>query len=163
VQSLAPLAKTKSLHSLNIDSTRIRDLQPLADVTGLTVLHANHTLIDNLQPLAKLPKLERIYCDQTLIKRDKADAFTSSNKNVLVIFDSKDLQSWWTSLPQPWQKLLSDRAQISTSPSKEELARVTALDSINISNQAEIIDLTPLQKLPKLQIIIANGSGITCE
>jgi Leucine-rich repeat (LRR) protein len=161
VQSLTPLQKLKSLSILNIDSTRIRDLQPLSTLDSLSVLHANHTQLDNLQPLQKLPLLEKVYCDQTLITREKADAFTTANRNVLVIFDSKDLSSWWSSLGSDWQRVLSKAANVNLQPSKEELARVTTLDSINISNQGGIKDLEPLRKLPRLKFLNASNTSIS--
>lgn len=161
VQNLGPLQKLKAITLLNIDSTRIRDVQPLAALDNLTVLSANYSQVDNLQPLLKLPRLERIYCDQTPISREKADAFTLANRNVLVIYDSKDLNTWWSSLKLDWQKMLSKAAGVNIQPSKEELARVTTLDSLNISNQSGINDLEPLRKLPRLKFLNAGNTAIT--
>jgi Leucine-rich repeat (LRR) protein len=161
VQNLTPLQKLKSLTSLNIDSTRIRDLQPLSALDNLSVLHANHSQVDNLTPLQKLPRLERVYCDQTPITREKADDFTLANRNVLVIFDSKDLNIWWSSLGPDWQRMLSKAANVNIQPSKEELARVTTLDSIIISGQSGIKDLEPLRKLPRLKFLNASNTSIT--
>lgn len=160
VSNVTPLQKLTTLTVLTIDSTRIRDLQPVSSLVNLTTLSANYTQVDNLMPLAKLPKLERVYCDQTLVKRESADAFTSANRKALVIFDSKDLLSWWSTLPESWKMELSESARISTTPSKEELAKVTVLDSINFSGRTEITTLEPLQKLPGLQVLIADHSGI---
>ena len=160
IQDLSPLSGVATLVSLNIDSTLIRDITPLASLDDLEVLHANYTFISDLSPLQKLPRLERIYCDQTPVKKAAADAFMSSKPGVLVIYDSKDLQAWWNSLPGDWQSILTATAGISMSPGKEELARVPNVDSINFSNNRSITTLEPLRRLQKLRVINANNSGI---
>src|SRR5690606_15752361 len=89
-----------------------------------------------------------------------ADAFMAAKPEVLVIFDSKDLQAWWNKLPKDWQRILSNTARIGIQPRKEELARVTNLDSISFSNDRSIITLEPLRRLEKLEVILANNTAI---
>ena len=160
IQDLSPLSGLSGLVSLNIDSTLIRDIKPLATLQDLEALHANYTFISDLSPLQKLPKLERVYCDHTPVKKNAADAFMASRPGVLIIYDSKDLQAWWGSLSADWQNLLTKTAGISTTPGKEELARVPNLDSISFSNNRSITTLEPLRRLQKLRVINANNTGI---
>ena len=161
VWNIGPIGQFGNLQVLEIDSTKVADISPLASAAALKVLSANNTQISEILPLQKLPNLERIYCDQTHVKRDKADAFNRANPRVLVIFDSKDLQNWWETLSDEWQNILGKAARVRTIPSKEELARVTTIDSVNFSGNRFIVDLDPLRKLPKLRVLIANKSGIT--
>jgi Leucine-rich repeat (LRR) protein len=161
VRDAGPLKVLKNLSMLTIDSTGIRDITPLNTLQNLKVLHANFTLISDLQPLQKLPGIEKIYCDHTSITRDKADAFMSVRPNVLVIFDSKDLKAWWETLPQEWKEVLSSSARIAQNPTKEELAKVTNIDSINFQSNTPIRDLEPLRKLQKLKVIIASKTSVT--
>ena len=167
IQELGSLKALKYLTILDIDSTRTRQLTPLSGLEKLRELHANYTLISDLQPLQKLSHLERIYCDHTAISRDKADAFMVANPMVLVVYDSKDLKAWWTTLSPEWQNVLRKTTSINLSsdganrdPSKEELAKVTNLDSINLSDNHSIYDLEPLRKLLKLKVILANKTSI---
>jgi Leucine-rich repeat (LRR) protein len=160
VQDLSPLMALHNLVTLDIDSTLVRDLKALSGLQNLEVLYANYTFISDLTPLRKLPKLQRVYCDQTPVKKPIADAFMAAKPNVLVIFDSKDLQSWWNTLPEPWQRILSHAAAIGINPRKEELARVTNLDSINFGNDRSITTLEPLRKLEKLKVIRANNTAV---
>jgi hypothetical protein len=101
-----------------------------------------------------------VYCDHTRIKQDQANAFISERPGVLIIFDSEDLKTWWATLPEAWQRIFTTSAKIGSSPSKEELAKVTNLDSLNIGGSASISSLEPLQRLPKLKVVIANKTGI---
>ena len=160
IQDLAAAKGLVSLVSLNIDSTAIRDIRPLSSLENLEVLYANYTFFSDLRPLLKLPKLQRVYCDQTPVNRQAANSFMASRPEVLIIYDSKDLQAWWSSLTPDWQHVLSNTAHMPLRPGKEELARATNLDSINVSNNRSITSLEPLRKLQKLEVIIANNSGI---
>jgi hypothetical protein len=160
IVNLSPLSNLKVLSSLDLDSTKFTDASPLKNLEGLMVLSVNYTTISNLQLLEDLKKLERVYCDGTLVNRDLADAFMASNPEVLVIFDSEDLRGWWNTLSVAWKTVLSTTAKIQIDPTKEELARVTNLDSINVSDNAAVLDLEPLKRLPKLKTVVVGKTSI---
>lgn len=159
IRELNSLKGFKNLKILNIDSTRITSVEPLSTTENLVILHANATQIADLKPLQKLTHLEKIYCDQTGVKRETADAFMAAMPDVLVVFDSKDLKSWWDALPLSWQQILSERAKITTAPAKEELAKVALIDSLNLSGTG-ITDLEPVHQLQKLRILNASNTLI---
>ena len=145
-----------NLKELKLDSNKLTDISVVKDLTDLTELSANYTLVSDLSSLQGLPNLKRIYCDHTPITRAVAEAFMAANPAVLVIFDSEDLKSWWVTLTPAWRNIFTRVAQISTNPSKEELAKLTKLDSINISNTG-ITDIEPLARLRQLRkIVLAN-------
>ena len=160
IKDVSSLKGLTALGTLDLDSTRIANIESLGGLEKLKVLHANHTLISDLKPLQKLPQLEKIYCDQTPITREVADAFMAANPKVLVVFDSRDLKVWWDTLTPEWQVVLGKAASIGAAPSKEELAKVTSVDSINLGENGHMYNLEPLRKLQKLQVIIANKTSI---
>lgn len=161
VQDLGPVSQLVNLTSLSIDSTVIRDIRPLASLQKLHVLYANYTFFKDLTPLLKLSQLQRVYCDQTPVNREIANSFMAARPGVLVIYDSKDLQAWWNTLSANWRRVLSATAKISLTPGKEELARVTNLDSVNVGNDPSITTLEALRKLLKVRVIIANNTSIS--
>ena len=161
IQDLTPAKGLTALTSLNIDSTLVRNVSPLAGLTNLEVLYANYTYISELTPLKDLDALERVYCDHTSVNKSVADAFMSANPEVLVIFDSKDLQAWWTTLPSNWKRILSTTAKIRLMPGKEELATLPNIDSINLSNDRSVTSLEPLRKLQKLKVILLGNTGVS--
>jgi Leucine-rich repeat (LRR) protein len=160
VNLLAPLQGLTSIQVLNLDSTRLSEITSLSALKNLRVVHLNYTAVANLRPLQELKHLERIYCDHTPIKQTLANAFMSANPGVLVIYDSEDLRGWWQQLQDPWREVLASAAGVQPDPTKEDLARVTNLDSINIANNQSIMDLRPLQHLQKLRVILAAGTSI---
>ncbi len=161
VGNLSPLGGLKNLTTLNLDYTSITDVSILRNLEKLEVLYVNHTAISNLRPLQELKSLEKIYCDNTPIKKTLADAFMASNPQVLVIYDSEDLKGWWETLPTAWKGILSNAAKIELDPTKEDLAKVTNLDSINFAGNIDIRDIVPLMKLQRLKTIVANKTSIT--
>jgi len=156
VINLSSLGGLKNLKILKLDSNMIADIRVLKDLTGLTELYVNYTLVSDLSPLQDLPNLKRIFCDHTAITRAIAEDFMTANPTVLVIFDSEDLKSWWITLTPAWQNVFTKATTISRDPGKEELAKLTKLDSINVTNSG-ISDLEPLARLRQLRkIILAN-------
>lgn len=158
VVNLSSLAGLQNVKVLRLDSNKIADIQVLQNLTGLTELYLNYTLVSDLSSLQNLPNLKRIYCDHTAITRTVAESFMQSNPSVLVIYDSEDLKSWWAMLAPAWKKVFSSTAKIGSNPSKEELARLTKLDSINVSDK-DVKNLEPLAQLRQLRkIVLANTS-----
>jgi Leucine-rich repeat (LRR) protein len=81
--------------------------------------------------------------------------------DVLVIFDSEDLRTWWLTLSESWKNAFTRAAPTSFKPSNEELVRVTNIDSIVLQPDTLITSLEPLRKLRKLRVLIAAGTGIS--
>jgi Leucine-rich repeat (LRR) protein len=160
VQDLSPVKGLTSLENLSFDSTRITSLEALSALQRLKVIKANYTRINTLEPLRNLKELEKVYCDHTDITRQIADGFRVQNPNALVIYDSKDLRSWWDGLSAPWRDVLKASAKIGATPSKEDLALVTNLDSINVTRNPGIIDIEPLRKLLKLHTVKIGGTAV---
>jgi Leucine-rich repeat (LRR) protein len=160
VENVSPLKGLKNLTVLSLDSTQVSYIKALSELENLKILRMNFTLISDLGALQGLAHIERIYCDQTKINRAMADAFMASKKGMLVIYDSKDLKGWWDSLPMAWQKVFREAAKTGSSPTNEDLAKITNLDSINIADNNDLTDIEPLERLQKIQVLLAGGSGI---
>jgi Leucine-rich repeat (LRR) protein len=160
VSDLAPLTNLKSLTELRIDSTNVVNAIPAAQLTSLTILSMNNTKVTTLDPLKGLQKLQKVYCDHTPIRQEIADSFMATKKGTLVVFDSKDLKSWWETLSKDWQNILYKASREGRVPSKDELAILANEDSINLNSSSYINNLEPLKRLPKLQVIVASKTGI---
>ena len=161
VENVSPLRGLKNLVVLNLDSTNVSFMKPLGELTNLRILYVNRTRITDLSALETLPHIERIYCDQTQVTRSMADSFMATRKGVLVIYDSKDLKGWWDSLPISWQKVFRETANTGSVPTNEELAKITNLDSINVADADGVEDVEPLERLQKLQVLVARGTEIS--
>lgn len=161
VRDLTPLSGLKKLEVLNLDSTYFEDITAFRGLSALRTLSLNYSSVANLRPLNELEHLERIYCDHTGITRIIADDFTASHPGVLIIFDSELLHTWWMSLTAEWRNVLASAAQVGPQPTKEELARVTNLDSINFSGNIAIQSLEPLEMLQKLNAVVLSNTTVS--
>lgn len=161
VNEIEPLKQLTSLTRLTLDSTLVRTLQGLGSLEMLKILSINHTSVSDLTPLLKLQNLEKIYCDNTGINQVAADLFMAANQDVLVIFDSEDLKLWWNQLSVDWQTVFTKAATLGVAPTKEELATIPSLDSINLDGNKNIDNLEPLGRLQKLKILLANKTSIS--
>jgi len=161
VDNVEPLKNLRMLTKLTLDSTKISKLDGLGSIEMLKTLSINNTAVSDLAPLQKLVHLEKIYCDNTGINQDAANAFMALHPKVLVIFDSEDLKVWWNQLSPAWQTVFFISAGPKGNPTKEELAIIPLLDSINLSGEKNLINLEPLSKLKKLKVLLANKTSIS--
>jgi hypothetical protein len=160
ITEISAITNLTQLVNLNLDSTAVRDFGAVAGLTNLKVLSVNGTSFADFEPLLALPRLERIYCDATGITQQAANDFMSKHPSTLVVYDSKDLRSWWQDLSTVWKDVLRRAASIQELPSNEDLAKVTNLDSINLTNYVSIKSLEPLRKIPMIRILHASYSGV---
>jgi len=161
VDDVEPLKNLRMLTKLMLDSTKISTLAGLGSIEMLETLSINHTAVSDLAPLQKLEHLEKIYCDNTGINQEAANSFMALHPNVLVIFDSEDLKVWWNQLSPDWQTIFSRSAGLDGNPTKEELAIIPLLDSINLHGNQNLDNLEPLTRLTKLNLLLANKTSIS--
>ncbi|ELR69065.1 Leucine-rich repeat protein [Fulvivirga imtechensis AK7] len=161
VNTLASLGQLTKLETIRADSTPVSSLEPLSQLKNLKVLSINYTTVSSLAALNDQPQLERVYCDVTLITKEAAQNFMAANPGVLVIFESEDLKTWWVGLSVAWQNIFKQFAHIGNGkPTKEELAKVTNIDSINIAGNVYIGDIEPLSKLRKAEKVNISNTAV---
>lgn len=160
IVNLSYLSTLSSVKVLFLDSISVADITALGGMEHLEEVYINYTPVSNLTALQKLSRLRRVYCDHSKIDKTTAEAFMAMRPEVLVIFDSEDLKTWWAMLSHDWRTLLQQSGGISSNPSKEELATITKLDSINLDHSA-ISDLDPLRRFTNLKVIIASNTSVS--
>ncbi|MGK7391470.1 MAG: leucine-rich repeat domain-containing protein [Candidatus Cyclobacteriaceae bacterium M2_1C_046] len=162
VKSLPPLNEMKNLKVLDISHTDVDDIQPVSNLNNLEEIHFDSTSIDSLDALEDINSLKRIYSDDAGISRQEAAAFMQRNPGTLVIFASDRLFEWWKNLSPDWKKaLLKHNVFVNkTAPSKEELAALTRIDSLNLSNFG-LYDLEPLNSFHQLFYLDISKNNIS--
>ena len=184
VTDLAPLNSLLTLNYLDIsDNEQIESLEDLQQLSQLKVLYCNNTTVNNLEPLSTLEKLEtlycenteiisleglgllanlkKVYCDNSLLGRQKAIKFMKEHPNILVVYESKQLQMWWDELPERWKVIFANIAELDSIPTKEQLHKITTIKEINIAGDNLIKSLLPLEKLKNLQNLNASNTPIS--
>ncbi|WP_185152707.1 leucine-rich repeat domain-containing protein [Fulvivirga aurantia] len=161
IHKLEPLSGLNKLSIINLDSTNIIDLQPLGQLNNLEVVSINFTSVGSLEPLSAIKSLKSLYCDNTpLLLTKDISTFARNHPKVLIVYASEDTQSWWVSLSDSWRAIFQKQLNISNNPSKETLAKVTAIDSLDISHNSAINSLEPLKRLRDLRWLDARHTSI---
>ena len=158
VSDISPLHALVNLHFLNIEGTHVTDLAPLNNLDGLNEINFSNTKISDLMPLDKMSRLSKIYCDNSLVDKKMTDTFMSSNPNVLVIYETKALESWWNALPSFWKDLLTDQAMTSKRPTKEELHSIINIRNLKVNHFIQ--DAEPISRLTNIEFLDMSDSKI---
>ena len=162
ISDLNPIKHLEELQGLNIDYTRVTDLSSLSNMQQLNEIQCSNTDIADIMPLKDIPHLVRIYCDNTNVDSEKAGAFYKANGNVMVIFETATLKTWWENLPIYWKKAFMKQTNIGIDPSPEELHSLIQIKSMEVD--PAIQDATPIGRLTNLEnLSIANSKIIDIE
>jgi Leucine-rich repeat (LRR) protein len=159
--SLNSIQYLVTLKRIYLEKTNISDLKPLSRLENLQIIDADRTGVADLEPLGSLPKLEKIYCDQTQVTRSTANSFMASHPNILVIYESQQLSTWWEGLSTDWQDIFKGYVILDQNPTTEQLHKLTLINQVNIEGKANLTSLEPLINLSNLTEIQAKGTGIT--
>ena len=161
VSNLQSLSGLANLEVLYFNGTPVTEVTALKGLGKLQMIFCNGTNINDLSPLDGHSELKRIYCDKSLVNYQKAQQFMQKNPSVLVIFESEELTKWWSTVPVEWKKLFSYYTKMDDQPTNEQLHRLAAIDSINISGRTTITTLAPLEMLKQLRRLECANSGIS--
>ena len=166
--SSCPINDINSLSNLNdlniflCNNTMTNDLNALSNLNKLSIIHCENTEITNLDALNDMPDLAKVYCDNTLLNEQKAVEFMTKNPHVLVVYETKKLKKWFSSLSQEWKNIFAANVEIDLSmPSKEDLHEVTSILELDISENENVTSLDPLFRLKNIKKLNAHHTNIT--
>ena len=157
IESIDQLSNLYNLRSINISNTPITDLASIKSLHKLEQLSMNNTWISNLDPIVSLTALKAIYCDNSGIHLKEATAYTLKHPHTLVIYQTEGLVKWWNAMRAEWKAYFHTLKVIDDLPTKEQLAELVNVDSINVAGNLKIKEVAPLQQLLRLRkVYIAN-------
>ncbi|WP_026952161.1 leucine-rich repeat domain-containing protein [Algoriphagus mannitolivorans] len=159
--NLSSLAGFKEMVNLNLSQTNIQDLSPLKEFENLEFLDVTATPVSDLTPLHGLSKLRKVLADETQLSNLAADNFVRQNPDVLLIHHVKDLESWWSTLSDPWKAALkrANPAITNDSPGVETLTKTVTVSHLDLSGLG-VETLNPLVKFVNLQTVDFSDNPI---
>lgn len=154
IQSLA------NLESLNIENTYIKDLTPLQEMNNLKFLNIKNTPIVDLTPLVNDNSIEIILADSTITRKNVID-LKESQRQVTVIYQTKQLQEWWDGIDAIWQAIFRKHINCQTEiPNAFELQKIVDLRELVIPTEMPIISLNPIKDFIWLERLTINNQTI---
>ena len=165
VSDFSPLSGLKNLVHLEAEHCPVADLEPLRGCTTLKKIFLDHSEVSDLTPLAGLPQLNRIYCDNTMVSDRAAREFRRIRPEVLIVFNSGSLLSWWENMGADWQTVLMEKmARDDMAPGRELLQEMANIEELNLTNRPGIRSLAPaemLSRLKRLEVARTSISDLT--
>jgi len=159
IRSINTLTK---LHSVYLNGTSLSSLNGISDSLNLAIIAIDNTSIADLSPLNDLAALKMVYCDSSLVKLDNVKTFINANPGVLVIYETKSLQTWWTHLNENLKDFIRSRVDsITEPPQTETLHQIIFTESVNLSGQKSINSLEGFQQLINLKKLDISGTEVS--
>ena len=160
VTDIGPLKNLINLQTLYLNNTSVSSLQPLSSLANLKVISIENTQVADLSPLYGMKDLQFVYADNSLVMLKEANKFLDKNPGCLLIFQTFENTSWWKGLSKAWQDVFIAALGVKGAPDKLQLQQIANIDSLGFSENTSISDLTPVQKLSRLEKLTFTGTTV---
>ncbi len=159
---LQPIQGLANLQSLDISHTYINDLKPLQDMGNLRYLNIMNTPVTDLSALSNDDRIEVINADSTAIDKSQVVALKESQRQVIVVYQTEALKTWWNGLNPIWQAIFRNAiATPSEMPDALELQQIADLRELEITPEFPIISIEPLTSLIWLERLTINNQSVS--
>jgi Leucine-rich repeat (LRR) protein len=160
VTDINPLKNLLNLQILYLNNTSVSSLQPLSALANLKVISIENTQVADLSPLYGMANLVYIYADNSQVVLKEANKFFDKVPGCLLIFQTFENNNWWKALSKAWQEVFIAAEGLKGQPDKLQLQQIANLDSLSFSENFSISDLTPVQKLSRLERLSFTGTSV---
>jgi len=157
VTDVLPLTEVKTLKELQGKNTGIQVLSVLKDNSELVRIDVEGSPVEGIQELVGLSKLVYLNVNGSQVDEETVPAFLLQRPDLLLIYRSAALATWWESLTEDWKQVFVEKMGGGQSPSNEALHTLTARSDLFLE-KVSLTDLEPLlvfSNLRKLSIFDA--------
>jgi hypothetical protein len=161
VTSLDPLKDLAEITRINASNTKVSSVMALSKLTHLANLVIDNTAVNDISPLIPLKKLTLIYADNTGLTLEKANDFMDANNTCLVISRTYENTQWWNELSQAWKDDLAKYFNITGTPDKVQLQKITGTEKLVINEDPSIISLQPVVNLSRLKELEISDTRVS--
>jgi hypothetical protein len=179
ISDLSPLSDLIDLKYLDCSNTGIQACDALHDLMNLEYLNLSQTPIKEIQCLSRLKNLKELNVEETgissvnvfeqtnldLIRADNSQIglfevkqFKKENPDCIVLFQTAELENWWSKLNTTWRNIFMKAIDIKTHPGPLELQRIADITAIDLEQSITLESLEPLKKLYRLKELRMNGT-----
>lgn len=157
IDNLLPLQEVKTLRQFTAKNTSVQDGSGLKENVLLERIDLEGSPILSIAALSSLPQLRYLNVNSSEVKEIEFPEFLLSRPDVLIIYRSDSLSSWWEGLNEDWKQVLSEKYKLSASPTTEELHHLTSASSLALERVSftSLEPLTIFSNLRKLTVFDA--------
>lgn len=149
-----------NLEYLNISNTQIKDIQCISGSHNLSELNISGTEINSINVFGR-SNLKLIYADESGLSLQELILFKKENPECTVVYQTAELEDWWSKLNTAWKVVFSSAAGIKNNPQPIDLQRIADLESIDLKRSTSLEGLEPLKKLYRLRELKMDGTQIS--
>lgn len=153
VSDLSPISKITSLKEIKLSNTPVTSIKPISSLPDLRLIQMDSVNVSDAELLAKMKRLNIIYADGVGTMPQHVNAIWESLPDVLVIYQSKFLADWFSSLSTEWKSFLSSKEIVNDNPDRVQLHKVATMKEIDLSNAKDIRNLDPLSVFQRLETL----------
>ena len=161
IQRLYAIESLNLIEELGLSFCPVNDLRPLNRLVNLKQLSIDNTLVDNIKALEELQNLRYLNADKTQVDNQQFEDFIELKEDILLIYQSEELNQWWTDLPSSWKSIFSKHMRWSQEPKTEDLHKLIQIRSLEIKENRLVNSLRPISKLRHLRTLKVNDTRIT--
>lgn len=160
ITDLSQLSGLYHLKKLDISNTNITNIDVLQNNKELKELNIENTKIHSLKSLVESPQISLIMAENSGITHKEVYNLKRSQKQVRVIYQTEELESWWSYLSTSWRDIFNDHVKCNSNPTAEQLQDIVDLEEIVINPEYIVYDIEPLKMLPFLKKLEAKNNQI---
>lgn len=157
IDNLLPLQEVKTLRQFTAKNTSVQDASGLKENMLLERIDLESSPILSIASLSDLPELRYLNVNSSQVKEIEYPEFLLSRPDVLIIYRTDSLASWWEGLNEGWKQVFSEKYKLSASPTTEELHHLTSASSLVLEGVSftSLEPLTIFSNLRKLTVFDA--------
>ncbi len=157
IDNLLPLQEVKTLRQFTAKNTSVQDASGLKENMLLERIDLESSPISSIAALSDLPELRYLNVNSSQVKEIEYPEFLLSRPDVLIIYRTDSLASWWEGLNEGWKQVFSEKYKLSASPTTEELHHLTSASSLVLEGVSftSLEPLTIFSNLRKLTVFDA--------
>lgn len=161
IQQLYAIESLNLIEDLALSFCPVNDLTPLNRLVNLKQLSIDNTLVENIKALEELQNLRYLNADKTQVNQQQFEDFIELKKDILLIYQSDDLNTWWIYLPSSWKTIFNKHMGWTHEPKTEDLHKLIQIRNLEIKENRLVNSLKPISKLKHLRTIKINDTRIT--
>lgn len=157
IDDFGPVTSFVKLKKLDLSDTQFSEPALLTKLIALEVLRINRCPVADLTALAGLSQLQKIWCDQSGLSAKALSDWKTLRPDVLVIFETKELQNWFLQFSPEMREKLLERVG-AKEPNSEAVTLITQLDSLSLEGQSPQLSL--LNRMQGLRVLQVTHAGL---
>lgn len=160
VIDLRALAELDQLKVINFENTGVASINALSGLHDVDTLVFNNTIVKDISVLNEIERFGIAYFDSSRVTDEEFSKLLYDDEKSIVVYKSEKLRAWWGNMSDKWQDLFMQKQNLSNRPGTEELHKLAAKKSIEVSSTG-LRSLDPIPEFVRLESLSFTETRIS--